>query len=284
MTQDIELSGIAASDEGPDEALDGVAATGEELNEVGATGEAAAQAAEPAAEPASETQPRKRIRGAALFTAAVVLGVLGGVGTGYVIQYTRPATPLAPLAGSQPAYAPTGAYQGVAPAMLPASQDDATKTDGDLSKLLLSVPSGATTDDSLWVDEDVDLEQTAELCDPGDQQTCLGNFYTDGIGAIADTNWEQDGFHVEVRLSRVAAGDSGNARDWAHGNGESNPLTLPSGISGYGYEFLDSYGDNDDYASAAHGDLIADFWVSSPTKTPDPSMINGLITQQMGRL
>ena len=243
------------------------------------------QAPEPESTPEPEPKRRRRIRSSTIFTAAVVLGVLGGVGTGYEIQNARPGTPLPPLAGSQPGYAPVGVYQGVAPAMLPASQDDATLTDGDLTKLLLPVPSGATTDPTLWIDENVDPEQIAELCASSDQQTCLGNYYTDGIVSIADTNWYQNGFHVEVRLSRMAPGDSGNARDWAHtSGGQSNPLTLPNGISGYGYESVDSNGDNDDYASAVHGDLVADFWVSSPTQTPNPSMINGLITQQMGRL
>ena len=37
-------------------------------------------------------------------------------------------------------------------------------------------------------------------------------------------------------------------------------------------------------AEAVHGDLAVEFWVTSPSRVPDPSVINGLITQQMGRL
>jgi hypothetical protein len=33
-----------------------------------------------------------------------------------------------------------------------------------------------------------------------------------------------------------------------------------------------------------HGDLVVDFWVTSPTTVPNPSIIDNLITQQMGRL
>jgi hypothetical protein len=240
----------------------------------------------PESEPESELQPKpkRRIRGTTLLTAAIVLGVLGGVATGYVVQWMRPATPLPSLAGSQPAYKPAGVYQGVAPAMLPASQDDATITDGDLTKLLLPVPSGASTDDSLWLDQLVDPEEVAQLCTT-DEASCLTNDYSQGVEAIADTNWTQDGFHVEIRIYRMARGQSSTARSWASNDTDSaNQIPMPTGIDSSGYEFRDSYGDNDDNAYAAHGDIVVEFWVSSPTKTPNPSMIDGLITQQMGRL
>ena len=225
-----------------------------------------------------------KIRTGTLFTAAVVLGVLGGVGTGYAVQYARPATPLPSLAGSQPAYAPVGVYQGVAPAMLPASQDDAALTDGSLTSLLLPVPSGATTDDTLWVDQEVDPVEVAELCTSADQVSCLSRFYQDDVTAIADTNWEQNGFHVEIRIYRVAPGQSDTARSWAEDDdSESNLISMPNGIEATGYEGFDAYGDNTDNAIAVHGDLVVNFWVSSPSKTPNPSTIDGLITQQLGR-
>jgi hypothetical protein len=227
----------------------------------------------------------RKIRTGTLFTAAAVLGVLGGVGTGYAVQYARPATPLPSLAGSQPAYAPVGVYQGAAPATLPASQDDAALTDGSLTNLLLPVPPGATTDDSLWVDQEVDPVEVAELCTSADQVSCLSRFYKDDVTAIADTNWEQNGFHVEVRINRMAPGQSDTARSWAEDDdSESNQISLPNGVDGSGYEGADQYGDNTDNATIVHGDLVVDFWVSSPSKMPNPSIIDGLIAQQMGRL
>jgi len=229
--------------------------------------------------------PRKRrIRTTALFAAAVVLGVLGGVGTGYAVQYSRPATALAPLAGSQPAYAPAAVYQGLAPAMLPAAQDDATLTDGDLTKLLLPVPAGASTADSVWVDQMVDPEEVAQYC-ADDEVSCLNRDYSAGVAAIADTNWSQNGFYVEIRIYRMEPGQSTDARSWADGdNDESNQIPLPSGIDASGYEFFDSNSDNDDNAFAVHGDLVVEIWVTSPTQVPNPSLIDGLLTQQMGRL
>jgi len=232
----------------------------------------------------TEAKPKRRIRSTTLFTAAVVLGVLGGVGTGYGIQYARPATPLPSLAGAQPAYAPSAVYQGVAPAMLPAAQDDATLTDGDLTKLLLPVPAGASTDDDLWVDQLVDIEEVAQLCTRS-QATCLTYDYAQDMDAAADTSWEQGGFNVEIRMYRMAAGESGNARNWASGDsGEANQIPIPAGIDGSAYEFFDTNNDNDDNAYAVHGDLVVEIWVTSPSQVPNPSLIDGLLTQQMGRL
>ena len=241
------------------------------------------EAAEPVEVVAEETKPKRRIRGTTLLTAAIVLGVLGGVGTGYAIQYARPATPLPPLAGSQPVYAPVGVYQGIAAPMLPSSQDDAALTDGDLTKLLLPVPSGASTDGGGWLDQTIDEEELADTCDRA--VNCFTNDLRQGVVAIADTAWVQNGFDVEIRMYRMAPGDSGTARNWAeYDEDEANQIPMPTGIEGSGYEYLDSDGDNDDTAYTVHGDLAMQFWVSSSSKMPNPSLLDGLITQQMGRL
>ena len=235
------------------------------------------------ADPAEESRPRRRIRGTTLLTAAIVLGVLGGVGTGYAIQYSRPATPLPPLAGSQPAYAPAGVYQGIAAPALPTSQDDAALTDGDLTKLLLPVPSGASTDDVGWLNQMIDEEENADTCDKA--VNCFTNDLRQGVVAIADTAWVQNGFDVEIRMFRMAPGDSDTARNWAESDeNETNRIPIPTGIDGSGYEALDTYDNNDDNAYAVHGDLVVEFWVTSSSRMPDPSIIDGLITRQMGRL
>jgi hypothetical protein len=87
-------------------------------------------------------------------------------------------------------------------------------------------------------------------------------------------------------MYRFAAGQSGSGRTWVSQNTEqdSTSIPMPTGIDATGYEFLDSYGDNADYIEAAHGDITVSFWVSSPSKKPDPSLIDGIVTQQMGRL
>ena len=60
--------------------------------------------------------------------------------------------------------------------------------------------------------------------------------------------------------------------------------SMPSGAVVSGYEFRDQYGANVDTAYLAHGDLFVKFWVSSTTSKPDPSIIDNLITRQLGRL
>lgn len=226
-------------------------------------------------------RPKRRIGSGALFGTALVLGVLGGVGTGYAVQASRPATPLPPLTATQPKYLPVGVYQGIAPAMPSSSQDDATLTDGDLTKLLLPVPKGASTEDSGWLDQSIDIEENAALYnDP--VQNFTSNF-TDGVEAIADTSWTQNGYYVEIRVFRFAPGRSSTTRDWLTSySGDSLPM--PSGIDAAGSESLDSDHDNDDNAIAVHGNLAVYFWVTSPSKVPDPSVIDKVISEQMGRL
>jgi hypothetical protein len=223
------------------------------------------------------------MRSTTLFGAAVAIGVIGGVGTGYAIQAARPATPLPPLSQTQPQYAPAGVYQGLAPAMLPAAQDDAALTDGDLTKLLLPMPSGATANPSGWLDQTIDAEQEADLCTVG-AVSCFTAHYNEGVVSIADTSWVQNGFDVEIRIYRFAAGKSAQARNWAENASTGTAVPVPSGINGTAYEYVDKWGADDDTAIAVHGDLVIDFWVTSRTTVPNPSIIDNLITQQMGRL
>lgn len=233
-----------------------------------------------------ESAPKKRISGGRLFTAALAIGVIGGVGAGYAVQASRPPTPLPSLAATQPRYAPVSVYQGVAPPQLPASQDDATRTEGDLAALLLPTPSGASTEDSGWVDQDLGVVDDAELC--SDQSSCFNTELGSGVDAVADTSWTtSSGFNVEIRLLRYAPGNTDQARqkvqDAGGGTGETI-IPLPSGIQATGFEYFDSYQQNDDEALAVHGDIVALFWVTSSTKTPNPTLIDGVIKQQMGRL
>lgn len=238
-----------------------------------------------ATEQPATAAPKRRIGNGRLFAGALVLGVLGGVGTGYAVQASRPPTKLPPLATTQPHYPPSGVYQGIAPAQLPASQDGATRTDGDLTALLVPMPAGANDDASAWADQMISIDKDAYLCD--DQAGCYTRDYSQGVEAVADTEWTTgDGFFVEIRMYRFAPGESGSGRTWVSQNTQSNSKTIPipTGLDATGYEFLDSYGDNDDYIEAAHGDITVSFWVSSSSKVPNPSLIDGIVTQQMGRL
>jgi hypothetical protein len=240
-----------------------------------------------AEQPAEPGKPKRRIRSGTLFTAALIVGVLGGVGTGYAVQSSRPPTPLPPLTVTQPRYVPAGVYQGIAPAQLPGSQDDAAITESDLTALLVPVPAGASTGDAGWLDQMIDEVQTADLCD--DPVSCFGVDLRQGVLAAADTGWTtSQGYDVEIRIFRMAPGFSSTAREWAgygeNGGSTSTQIPMPTDLDAHGYEFLDSNDDNDDFAEAAHGDIAMEFWVTSHTQMPDTSVIDSIITQQMGRL
>jgi hypothetical protein len=236
-----------------------------------------------ATESAIEPKRRRRISSRALFVSAVVLGVLGGVGTGYAIQASRPDTPLPPLVGAQPQYGPIGVYAGIAPSPLPASQDDMTLTDGDLTKLLLPTPAGATVGEA-WDHQWIGVIDNAELC--SDEVGCFSGDMMDQVRAIADTGWTtKSGYFEEVRIFRFDP--SYDTESWLQDDNPSQytSLTTPADLSASAITYNDpSQGGNIDFGTALHGDLVVEFWVTSNTNVPDPSLINSLMTQQMARL
>ncbi|MGW2617743.1 hypothetical protein [Streptomyces sp. NPDC001500] len=91
-----------------------------------------------AADPGSAAGRRPRGRTTLMIAGAALLGIVAGVCTGYVIQAGRAPTALPSL--SQPV---VGQARGeVEP--LSAAQDRRVRTDGDLRKLLITRPAGAT--------------------------------------------------------------------------------------------------------------------------------------------
>lgn len=237
----------------------------------------------PISVPGEAAADRKRsVKTRTLFTGAVVLGLLGGASAGYTVQALRTPTPLPPLSVAQPLYPLSPIYDGVRAAGLPASQDDATVVDGDLTKLLLPTPAGATTTiDHTWMD----LLGEADTCD--DTASCFDTDLHDGVARIADTAWRRgDGLFEEIRIFQYLPGRSSYAdrgiSDMLAGGGTK--LRMPDGIAAAGHESFDSHDEYDDHAVAVHGDLAVYFWVTSRTHAPDPSIINDLITRQMARL
>lgn len=229
-----------------------------------------------------QTNKKKRsIRTRSLFIGALALGVVGGVAGGYTVQALREPTALPPLSVAQPVYPLSAVYDGTQPQALPASVDDATITNGDLTKLLLPTPPGARAGsiDHAWMS----LIDEADLC--SNPASCFSTNIIDDVARIADTAWTRaDGTYIEIRITQYQPGNS----NWPEKNlptytGEKK-LTPPAGIPAAGYANTDSHGQKYDFVSAVHGDLSVDFWVTSDTSTPDPSIINDLITQQMARL
>ncbi len=122
----------------------------------------------------------------------------------------------------------------------------------------------------------------AALCD--NQKYCFTQDLIDGIRALADTGWTtKSGYYEEVRILRFAP--EYQTGSFVQGiSSEGSAVTTPSDLNATGVEYKDAYDANTDYAVATHGDLVVEFWVSSYTRTPNPSLINALMTQQMARL
>ncbi|MGC5411335.1 hypothetical protein ACPXCX_47845, partial [Streptomyces sp. DT225] len=102
-----------------------------------------------AAEPAVAVKRRPRGRTALIIAAAAVLGIAGGIATGYGVQAGRAPTPLAALSQPGLAYPAKALPAGEVPDPLPASQDRRVRTDGDLRKLIVPRPKGWQEDKRL---------------------------------------------------------------------------------------------------------------------------------------
>ena len=228
-------------------------------------------------------KPRRRIKTRTLVASALVFGLLGGVGVGYAIQASRPPTPLPALLPAAPTYSPVGVYAGVAPPTLPSSEDDLTVTDGDLTKLLLPTPAGASVDGA-WNHQWLDVMDDAQLCYTG-QEECFSHKINAGVRAIADTGWTTaSGYYEEIRIFRYAPSyDTNSFLDGI--SSEGSPIDTPPLLDASAVSYADTDdGEHLDYGAAAHGDLAVEFWVSSTDHVPSPSLINSLMTQQMARL
>ncbi|MFR9756294.1 hypothetical protein [Streptomyces sp. TR06-5] len=140
---------------------------------------------------AAGTAPARRPRGrtSLILAAAALLGVAGGVATGYTVQADRAPTPLPPLSQASLSY-PDGHLSEDAWEPLPAKHDHRVKTDGDLRKLLVHKPKGsqdstfhAVTDGWLGVED-----YARDFVDPAQMFSGLAS---QDVRRIAATQWEE---------------------------------------------------------------------------------------------
>ncbi|HEV2640450.1 MAG TPA: hypothetical protein VGX23_35280 [Actinocrinis sp.] len=245
-------------------------------------------AAFPGSAPAPKPRRKYAIPTPALYSLLLVVGLVAGVGAGWEVQHGRRPTPLAPLSVAQPKYPQGPLFVGQPPVLLPAAQDDGSIAMGDLTTVLLPTPSGATAipdDDHIWET----LADEADNC--VDQSSCLSNALTDGVDRIADTAWTlADGDLAEITITEYFPGSSGQAysdfNQDKDGGDDSTALPAPtdSGAEGYTYTNSGNSGSTD-YMVALHGNLLVEFLVwSQNAPAPDPSYIDGLVTQQLARL
>jgi hypothetical protein len=256
---------------------------------------------EPTAEPEPEPErtpeaakPRPRGRTARIMAAAVALGVLGGAGTGYAVQAARKPTPLPPLAVTQPQY--PSAHRS-APA-LSAAEDDMVKTDGDLTKLLVPVPSGGTA----WqMPPGVNgwLPVTDFFEDFTKPDNAMRYQLAKGLRRVAVTTWMQGADSYEVELiqyrhdqgyspSSFVEDQSTYASDNVGGAGYYTQIP-DSSITGGVYaghkqlQYPDGTGYYRGYGMAVHGDIVVMIYVYSPHQIDGKPLMN-LLQSQLERL
>ncbi|MEV8092034.1 hypothetical protein [Streptomyces nigra] len=244
------------------------------------------------AEPETAAVPvraRRRGRTALLIAGAVVLGLVAGTCTGYLVQADREPTKLPPL--SQPTLKQS---KGEAPEPLSAARDRHVRTDGDLRKLLLKKPRGAKTADWSSADDGwMDLASYAEtFSDPKDAfAENVGNEFR----RAAVVAWEQGDTTVEIRLvqfrqeeSLAAAEAVGSAHYWADFD-DNHSWPIPGTEDGMAYAYTKPQAEPgyvpmyEAKAFAWRGDIEMEIFVSS-TKPVGKKTLLGLAKRQMERL
>jgi hypothetical protein len=252
-------------------------------------------APEPAPDAATEAPvARPRGRTARIIAAAVAVGVLGGAGTGYAVQAARKPTPLPPLAVTQPQY--PSAHRS-APA-LTAAEDDMVKTDGDLTKLLVPVPSGskpwpAPLGEDGWLPFKDFLEGFEKPDSAMRYQLPLG------IRRVAVTTWMRGADSYEIQLVQYRHDQGQSVTSFV--NGQSSYASDEVGGLDYYTQIPDSSITGGVYAGpkqhqnpdgsnyyegiglACHGDIAVLIYVDSPNRIDGKPLMN-LLQSQLERL
>ncbi|WP_307805154.1 hypothetical protein [Streptomyces sp. VRA16 Mangrove soil] len=257
---------------------------GEGFFEVRLEGQTEAAAAAPADRPA----PR-RGRTVALIAGAVVLGVVAGLCTGYVVQAGRDPDPLPPLAQQQ-----VTRSGGKAPEALSAAQDSDVRTDGDLRKLLVPRPAGAQKSDSVqgWLNQ---YDYAGYYKEPDEM---FGDLSRNDFRRAALSGWEKGQSMTEIHLIQFRDADRLSSRDflsgqqtympdsaWAGNGGEPIPGSSNGRVYVYDHPdtkpgYLPMYVSR---ALAARGDIVMDIWMYDTKPIPKKSAMD-LAKRQLERL
>ncbi|MEV5933971.1 hypothetical protein AB0L56_14830 [Streptomyces sp. NPDC052079] len=240
--------------------------------------------------PEAGRTPRRRGRTAALIGAALVLGLVAGTCTGYLVQADREPTPLPPL--SQPVLTQA---KGKAPEPLSTAQDRRLKTDGDLRKLLIKRPRSARPADWLLGEDGwMDLAEYAGYYE--DSGEIFGQLAMDEFRRVAVTGWFGNDYDVEIRLVQfrqeetLAAAESvASGQYWADEVEDTDSWRVPGTEGGRAYVHdrpTNEPGYEPMYSAEAHawrGDVAMEIWVNS-SKPVSKKMIMDLAERQMEQL
>ena len=216
-----------------------------------------------------------------LFSCAVVLGLAGGTGSGFLIQRSRPATPLPPI------------QQSLASAVTPgtadpadAKTDDGAKLDGDLLKVLLDRPAGAHASSGIPAQGWMPIGSLAEYFQKPD--TMLVELNTERFRRAARAAWDQaDGTEVEVDLVQFRDSD-GAGRFFASTNFPINNTTPTVAGTGTGfvgqYKLPNNAGQYEAFGAVRHGNVVELVWMFKTNSAPPQDAVMKVTKDQADRL
>ncbi|SEK69664.1 hypothetical protein [Streptacidiphilus jiangxiensis] len=230
-----------------------------------------------------------RGRLALLIGGAAVLGVLGGGGIGYDIQAGRPPTPLPPLAGDRLHY--PLAHATASPAPLPANQDDAVRTDGDLTALLVPAPSGSKP----WEQPDTPdgwLSPAGFAVGYKKPDSEFRWLLENGFRRAAEAEWIQGDTSYQVVLTQFQKQHEANAateltaqQGYAKSFCGGDQVTVPGTAAGVVYAGTNSHtdsGGNSYYQGRGfvqHGDILVEVYATGPGQISASSVMSVLQSQ-----
>jgi hypothetical protein len=200
-----------------------------------------------------------------LFSSAVALGLAGGTATGFLIQQSRPATPLPPIQQTLVAAAQPGT-----PDPHDATTDDGAKLDGDLRALLLAKPAGAKDTQDFTTRDWFTIADLAEYYrHPQDALTKLNSYQ---FRRATRAGWTlADGTDVEVDLIQFRSTDGASSYFTMTGFPmDATVPSVPGTASGYVGRYLskDARGKFSGYGLVRHGDVVEQVFVSRAQNVP----------------
>jgi hypothetical protein len=194
-----------------------------------------------------------------------VLGLVGGAVGGFLIQRSRPETPLPPIQRTLAVAAAPGLADPH-----DAKTDDGAKLDGDLRAVLLAKPAGANDPTDFTPRDWFTIADLAEYF--GKPDTALGRLNSYAFRRAARTGWTlKDGTGVEVDLIQFRSSDG--ALSFFTMTGFPQDATAPTvqgTATGYVGRYLskDASGKYTGYGLVRHGDVVVQVFVSSKRAVP----------------
>jgi hypothetical protein len=240
----------------------------------------------PPTEPPYRPMPRRKLT--LLVAAALVLGVLAGGGAGYAVQSGRPATPLPPLVAAGPTQPAGSAPTPPAPR---AADDRNAVYDGNLLKLLLPVPDGASHGERNWVTQ-------SELAEQLGTYEAFEELNERGFRRAVQGSWDagrDDAVHTDIALTQYrddtsvfteqALRDAVAATDFDH---QQRGVPLPGTVDGTVMASTSPYDEDDvriyvGQAYARVGNIFVEVYISSLSPVTGKDL-RSVITKQLERL